>query len=228
MSGGAGGCCTTCTGIPDCVAWGFEGGAGKLGGTCKAFSRVTSKTACTPNLRDKNHNPVPCLSGSRGAFPAFTSMPQHFKNHGFLTLGVGKLYHDGGFGFGGGPGDHEHPAGAGTPPLADPLSWSNNSIQYPSCSWDQNSVTCPGLPTFVNSYLPNSEQRGSAYLVPAGQGLSPLRRGVVLTLLLVPRSVCDACFLLTACMHRNAANSCNRCKLRRCGRLSGRHVCLGS
>ena len=33
------------------------------------------------------------MSGHRAAakIPTFTSMPEHFKNNGFLTLGVGKL-----------------------------------------------------------------------------------------------------------------------------------------
>ena len=76
-----------------------------------------------------------CFLGT-GAFPKFTTLPQHFKEHGFLTMGVGKLFHDGGYGFGGSPEDGEHPAGPGTPPLADPLSWSNVSAQYPQgCVW---------------------------------------------------------------------------------------------
>ena len=42
----------------------------------------------------------------------------------------------GGYGFGSGdPADTDHPAGPGTPALADPLSWSNLSIQYPDCKW---------------------------------------------------------------------------------------------
>ena len=40
-------------------------------------------------------------SGGLGKFPAFTTLPEHFKNNGYLTMGVGKLFHDGGYGFGG-------------------------------------------------------------------------------------------------------------------------------
>ena len=118
---------------------------------------------------DARGHTLPCMSGGRGAFPKFTSLPQHFKNHGFLTLGVGKLFHDGGYGFGSGvPDDSDHPAGPGTPPLADPLSWSNVSVQYPQgCKWTAPAplptdptkaaqgwaVECDGLPKFINSYL---------------------------------------------------------------------------
>ena len=44
---------------------------------------------------DGHNHTLPCISGGKGRFPQFTSMPQHFKNHGFLTMGVGKLFHDG-------------------------------------------------------------------------------------------------------------------------------------
>ena len=137
------------------------------------------------SMCDANGHTLSCMSGKPGAYPKFTSLPEHFKNHGFLAMGVGKLFHDGGYGLGGDPEDKDHPAGPGTPPLADPLSWSSNSIQYPeNCTWtpgnpesdpDDRSlpgwtVACPGLPSFVNSYPPNALQEGSAYLTPAGQG----------------------------------------------------------
>ena len=96
----------------------------------------------------------------------------------YLTLGVGKLYHDGGYGFG--ANSSEHPPGHGTPPLADPLSWSNTEEQYPQCNWtilpgpqaqDGPAVAeCAGLPKFVNSYSPNAVQSNGAYLTPAGTG----------------------------------------------------------
>lgn len=75
-----------------------------------------------------------------------------------------------------------HPGGPGTPPLADPVSWSNVPVQFPKCTWEAPSgkgpngnganptVTCPGLPTFINSYPPRASQSGGAYLTPAGQG----------------------------------------------------------
>ena len=152
QSGGAGGCCTTCTGNTDCKGWSYRGRQGEQGGTCLTFSSVTRRVACgssrTPRdwrcanatradgMCDAHGHTLPCISGGRGAFPKFTSLPQHFKDHGFLTLGVGKLFHDGGYGFGGSPDDSDHPAGPGTPPLADPLSWSNVSVQYPQgCRW---------------------------------------------------------------------------------------------
>lgn len=202
QSGGAGGCCTTCTGNKDCKGWSYRGQSGQQGGTCLTFSSVTRRVACggsssTPRdwrcanatradgMCDGHGHTLPCIAGGRGAFPKFTSLPQHFKDHGFLTLGVGKLFHDGGYGFGGSPDDIEHPAGPGTPPLADPLSWSNVSVQYPQgCRWTAPdplpsdptqaaqgwAVECDGLPKFINSYPPNPAQAGSAYFTPAGQG----------------------------------------------------------
>jgi hypothetical protein len=161
------------------------------------LSAVTERRPCAGDgkLVDGRGHPLPCLSGAKGQFPKFTSLPEQFKNHGFLSMGIGKLFHDGGYGFGGAPEDTDHPAGPGTPPLADPLSWSNTSSQYPDdCTWTApdaeacppdskrrglplgNSncewmVACPGLPTFQNSYPPLSlTGGGGAYLTPAGQG----------------------------------------------------------
>ena len=177
-SGGAGGCCTSCVGEQGCAGWVYKGAVGKLGGTCSMLSAVTGHTACPTGTDAKGHA-VPCMSSHRASarIPKFTTLPEHFKNNGFLTLGVGKLYHDGGYGFG--AGIDTNPAGPGTPPLADPMSWSNTSLQYPNCTWSggrvgQDSgltrVACPGLPTFVNSYPKNDLQNGGAYLTPAGQG----------------------------------------------------------
>jgi hypothetical protein len=194
QSGGASGCCTTCTGDKLCKGWTYKGEAGKQGGTCTTFSAIASCRPCLPDVPwnceqaravtcDGHGHTLPFISGGPEAFPKFTSLPEHFKNHGFLTMGVGKRFHDGGYGFGGAPDDTDHPAGPGTPPLVDPLSWSNHSIQYPrGCKWapgnasdptwaaEMWSVQCPSLPKFVNSYPPNAIQAGSAYLTPAGQG----------------------------------------------------------
>lgn len=178
--GGIGGCCTSCAGTQGCAAFSYSGAAGGRGGRCTLLSRVNGTVRC-PAGADANGHPVPCGSGTPGAFPKFTSLPQHFKNHGYLSMGTGKLFHDGGAGFGGVPGDVGHPAGPGTPPLADPVSWTNTTVNFPDCNWtrhrggggepgDEWTVSCPGLPSFVNAYGPHAVTRGSAYLVPAGQG----------------------------------------------------------
>jgi len=93
-------------------------------------------------------------------------------------MGVGKLFHDGGYGFGGAPGDLAHPAGPGTPPRADPISWTSNDLQFPKCNWSKASggqqgatCKCPGLPAFDNSYPPSAADNHGAYLTPAGQGV---------------------------------------------------------
>ena len=33
------------------------------------------------------------MSGKSGAFPEVTTLPQHFKNHGYYTQAFGKIYH---------------------------------------------------------------------------------------------------------------------------------------
>eukprot|EP00729_Bicosta_minor_P005442 gene5442-6453_t len=162
-SGGAGGCCTTCVATDGCVGWVYKANASILGGTCRALGSITSKKACVPSL-DQNKHPTPCLSGGLGKFPAFTTLPEHFKNNGYLTMGA--------------PGDLAHPAGPGTPPRADPISWTSNDLQFPKCNWSKASggqqgatCKCPGLPAFDNSYPPSAADNHGAYLTPAGQGV---------------------------------------------------------
>jgi hypothetical protein len=60
--------------------------------------------------------------------PTWTPLPQHLKKQGYLTLGVGKYYHDVNKGLGV-IGDPRYPNGTGMPPEADPVSWSNVSAQ---------------------------------------------------------------------------------------------------
>lgn len=81
-TGGAGGCCTSCAGEPACAAWHYRGANKTKGGTCTLLSAVGSRSACAASGGDAFDNPVPCLSGEKGRFPAFTSLPQQFKKHG--------------------------------------------------------------------------------------------------------------------------------------------------
>jgi hypothetical protein len=117
-----------------------------------------------------------CVSGSKGAFPKWTTIPQAFKDNGYLSLGVGKLFHDGGHNFGANSGpdeadvDPDHPDGNGTPPNADPLSWTNCPVQYPDFS------TVPGEyppALWPNSYPPSKSTQNSSYLCPSGEGKCP-------------------------------------------------------
>ena len=57
------------------------------------------------------------VSGAKGAFPAErVSLPQHFKQQGYLVMQTGKLWHT----------EEGSPSGTGMPPQQDfPLSWSN-------------------------------------------------------------------------------------------------------
>ena len=123
MTGGAGQCCTDCTASSGCVAWTM------VGTTCTLLSSVTGEKpqgAC-PNEREAPSG-APCMSGPRGTFEQWTPLPQHLKEQGLLTLGVGKWYHDVNKGLGV-LGDARYPGGTGLPPLADPVSWSNVSVQ---------------------------------------------------------------------------------------------------
>ena len=62
--------------------------------------------------------------------PTWTSLPQAFKNAGWLVLGAGKYFHDGDGGLGYFEGGKEiFPGGTGAPPQQDPVSWmAENAI----------------------------------------------------------------------------------------------------
>jgi hypothetical protein len=168
-SGGVAGCCTSCTGAGagQCAGWHYRNK------TCTTFSSVTATRQCpAPGKIDPwSGQPFSCVRGGAGAFPTITTLPQRFREAGHLTLGVGKLWHDGGGGYGSGdPTDAAHPAGPGTPPLADPLSWSASPAQYEqNCTFEGLQVACPalGIPSFLNAYPANAFERGSAYFTPA-------------------------------------------------------------
>ncbi|KAL3917965.1 MAG: hypothetical protein SGPRY_006192, partial [Prymnesium sp.] len=126
LTGGYAQCCTSCTANAACAGWSFERG------NCSLFSSVSSSSPCHHDPSEANQS---CLSGGRGAFERWTPLPALFRSHGYLTLGVGKFYHDGGGGLGGAEGDPSYPAGAGVPPLADrALSWSDVGVQWPNQS----------------------------------------------------------------------------------------------
>ena len=127
-SGGVGQCCTTCAATEGCAGWTYDQGNG---GRCDLFATVDGHAPCAPAKTG-----FACVSGGRGAFPTITPLPQLFRDAGYTTLGVGKIYHDGGRGKGAPAGSAaaaDHPAGFGLPPMADaPLSWSNSSVQFPN------------------------------------------------------------------------------------------------
>jgi len=125
-TGGYAQCCTSCSVQDDCVSWTYERGR------CTLFSSVTSREPCPV---DEEETFQSCVSGSRGGYEKWTTLPQNFRDHGYFTLGVGKYFHDGGGGRGGAPGDEEHPGGPGQPPTADAhLSWSQGPVQFPDLS----------------------------------------------------------------------------------------------
>ena len=123
-TGGYAQCCTSCTAATGCVGWSYERF------NCTLFSHVNHSEPCPVDPSETSES---CVSGTRGTYPEWTPLPAHFRNHGYLTLGGGKYYHDGGGGLGGATGDKAHPKGQGTPPLADrALSWSDVDVQWPN------------------------------------------------------------------------------------------------
>lgn len=136
-SGGAGQCCTDCTVLGSkCKGWNYANA------TCTLFSNVTFQVSCTLETAgfqpDQLHA---CVSGTGSeAMPTWTTLPASFKKHGYNVLGVGKYFHDGGFGLGAGN-TSSFPAGPGTPPLADPPSWTDTPLQFP-----------PSLDPFLNAH----------------------------------------------------------------------------
>ena len=117
-TGGAGQCCTDCTASPGCAGWQLSNK------TCRLFGSLNGSAPC-----DNSRDDVVCISGvGQGVMPAWTTLPQHMRQSGWLTLGVGKYFHDVNEALGV-IGDDRYPAGHGLPPEADPPSWSNVSIQ---------------------------------------------------------------------------------------------------
>ena len=80
QSGGVGQCCSSCTGVAKCKGWVYSGK------TCTLLAEVTAKAACDAKA-------TTCVSGVKGYFPTWTTLPQAFKKAGYLTLGtVRKVY----------------------------------------------------------------------------------------------------------------------------------------
>jgi hypothetical protein len=109
-----------------CVGWNF------VDTECVLFSSITGhdRSPCPDPSTDPSGKA--CKSGTTGSMPTWTPLPQSFKSNGYLTMGVGKYFHDVNQGLGvvlPGFVDERYPAGTGLPPQADPLSWSNLSIQ---------------------------------------------------------------------------------------------------
>ena len=124
--GAAGECCSQCTSDPACQAWTYTGASfvdgnaesetsasptlkvGRVRDHCTLFGGPTGRTrvAASPGV----------VSGTTGQFPsARVSLPQHFKQNGYLVLQTGKIFHT----------EEGSPEGTGMPPQQDyPNSWS--------------------------------------------------------------------------------------------------------
>jgi iduronate 2-sulfatase len=109
--GGAGQCSSFCAAEPAgaCAAW-------TMADACELYAAV----AAAPAPRPKAVSGLPGTDATR----AWTSLPQHFLNAGYLTLQTGKVFHteEGG----NGPAPWDGPA-SGMPPLQDPPSWSRGN-----------------------------------------------------------------------------------------------------
>ena len=118
--GGAGQCCSFCTAAPACAAWtlapGFNGVRGSV--SCTLFDVLP------PGGAGSAAGAISGLRGSNEARDALVTLPQHFVNSGYFTLGTGKVFHteEGG----NGPAPWDAP-GSGMPPLQDPPSWSRDA-----------------------------------------------------------------------------------------------------
>lgn len=111
QEGGAGQCCTFCSYDPHCERWTYN--------VTKSECHII--TATSGSLQSD----VNCISGAKGTPNTWTSLPQNFLKQGYLVMGTGKLYHPDESGMG------PPYSGPGLPPLADPPSWTNNTVQYP-------------------------------------------------------------------------------------------------
>eukprot|EP00931_Biecheleriopsis_adriatica_P004102 TRINITY_DN10581_c0_g1_i2.p1 TRINITY_DN10581_c0_g1~~TRINITY_DN10581_c0_g1_i2.p1 ORF type:complete len:751 (+),score=121.10 TRINITY_DN10581_c0_g1_i2:151-2253(+) len=107
--GGSGQCCSLCSEEAGCKAW--------------TYHHATRMCQLRASRGDAIED-VGSVSGMRGSFNTrakWTSLPQHFKNHGWLTVSTGKIFHteEGGHG-------NKDPVmnGPGMPPNEDPPSWS--------------------------------------------------------------------------------------------------------
>jgi hypothetical protein len=78
--GGSGNCCSLCTEEPECRFWTFENN------TCFLKSAMGERVS-TSDIDG-------AVSGIRGTFATharWTSFPQLFRNHGYMTAGTGKV-----------------------------------------------------------------------------------------------------------------------------------------
>jgi len=107
--GGSGQCCSICAEDDGCKAWTYT------------HANRTCQLKANPGSIFREEGAVCGLRGTFSTRASWTSLPQHFKRNGWLTLSSGKIFHteEGAAG-------SEDPTrnGPGMPPNEDPPSWS--------------------------------------------------------------------------------------------------------
>lgn len=111
VNGGAGQCCSLCTadGSGVCAGWTYT-----AAGRCQLHATLNG--AASASVGD-----VSGLGSGGTVGRGWVTLPQHFKQSGYLTMGTGKIFHTEEGGAGPAPWDGYD---AGMPPLQDPPSWS--------------------------------------------------------------------------------------------------------
>jgi arylsulfatase A-like enzyme len=155
--GAAGECCTQCTKDPACHAWTYIGAsvvdgatAGNTAGS-PALKAGQVKDHCTlfgEGTTTRAPSEAGVISGTSGKLPStLVSLPQHFKQSGYLALQTGKIWHT----------EEGNPQGTGMPPQQDyPHSWSDGcsmaNVNDAAQMWGCDVVTgTQGCPVDTNS-----------------------------------------------------------------------------
>ena len=138
--GGSGQCCTLCSAenAPDDPANPANpGNPGKAKASCARWTYTAAKKQCVLHGPKSSASSVPAagsIAGSAGTFggrASLTSLPEHFRDHGFLTLSAGKIFHTEEGGAANTAPGFAWMNGPGMPPNEDPV---RGPLAYTLCS----------------------------------------------------------------------------------------------
>jgi len=176
-TGGPGECCSICTRESACEAWSYVGfdiaqgrrrrrlqgdrdggddgddaAAGYAGGKEPDYCALYSHGYAHGGYKGQVPAPVGVVSGKSGRFLTLTTLPQHFKQSGYLTLQSGKIFHT----------EQGDTYGSGMPPSQDAgFSWSdgcsmaavNEIAQMWACDTTPGTQGCPIAATMNGTVL---------------------------------------------------------------------------